>query len=154
VNSWKIILPTVVIFGAGVLTGGLLVDHVQRPHFESHRSVAPAHSGGHRTPGLPPPRSEMLNQEFVSQLNRSLHLTPVQRQKITKIIAAGQERNHDLWKLVSPQFRAVMQDTHEHIRAVLTPEQRKQFEELLKQFRSSGRHPADTNAPPANAADH
>ena len=27
-NSWKVILAAVVIFGAGVLTGGLLVDYV------------------------------------------------------------------------------------------------------------------------------
>jgi hypothetical protein len=28
VNSWKIILATVVIYGAGVMTGGLLVSYV------------------------------------------------------------------------------------------------------------------------------
>ena len=28
-NSWKIILAAVVIFGAGVITGGLLVNHVK-----------------------------------------------------------------------------------------------------------------------------
>ncbi len=31
-NSWKVILATVVIFGAGVLTGGLLVNYVEREH--------------------------------------------------------------------------------------------------------------------------
>jgi len=28
VNNWKVILATIVIFGAGVVTGGLLVSHV------------------------------------------------------------------------------------------------------------------------------
>jgi Spy/CpxP family protein refolding chaperone len=79
-------------------------------------------------------------------LNAALQLTPDQREKIGKIIANGQERNRDLWKLVSPQFREVMQDVRQHIRAVLTPEQRKQFEELMKQM-SPRRSPAPTNAP-------
>ena len=88
----------------------------------------------------------MLNQQFVEQLDAALHLTPEQREKIGKIIADGQERNRDLWKLVSPQFRSVMQDVRQHIRAVLTPEQKKQFEELMKQL-SPRRPPAPTNAP-------
>ena len=31
-NSWKVILATVVIFGAGVMTGGLLVNYVDHSH--------------------------------------------------------------------------------------------------------------------------
>ena len=31
-NSWKVILAAVVIFGAGVLTGGLLVNYVEPSH--------------------------------------------------------------------------------------------------------------------------
>ena len=75
-----------------------------------------------------------------------MQLTPEQREKIGKIISDGQERNHDLWKLVSPQFRGVMQDVHHRIRAELTPERRKQFEELIQQL--SPRKPlVSTNAP-------
>jgi hypothetical protein len=146
VNSWKIILATAVIFGCGVVTGGLLVNYVERAHPEiRHPAIAPRHD----RPGaqeLPLPRPQMLNQQFVEQLDATLHLTPEQREKIGEIIAEGQERNRDLWKLVSPQFRSVMQDVHQHIRAVLTPEQKKQFEELMKQL-SPRRPPASTNAP-------
>jgi hypothetical protein len=131
VNSWKIILATAVIFGCGVVTGGLLVNYVEHTYPESHRPFA---------------GPQILNRQFVEQLNAALQLTPDQREKIGKIIANGQERNRDLWKLVSPQFREVMQDVRQHIRAVLTPEQRKQFEELMKQM-SPRRSPAPTNAP-------
>jgi hypothetical protein len=135
VNSWKIILATAVIFGCGVVTGGLLVNYIEHAYPEIRRPFAG-------------PRPQILNEQFVEQLNTALQLTPEQREKIGKIIADGQERNRDLWKLVSPQFRGVMQDVHQRIRAVLTPEQRKQFEELMKQF-SPRRLPAPTNVPSA-----
>ena len=147
-NSWKIILATVVIFGCGVVTGGLLVNYVERAHAEIHRPAAAARRDRPGSPELPLPRPQMLNQQFVEQLDVALHLTPDQRQKISKIIADGQERNHDLWKLVSPQFRGVMQEVRQRIRAVLTPEQRRQFEELMKQLPPRW-PPAPTNAPSA-----
>ena len=31
-NNWKVIFATVVIFGAGVITGGLLVNYVNYSH--------------------------------------------------------------------------------------------------------------------------
>jgi hypothetical protein len=142
VNSWKIILATVVIFGAGVLTGGLLVDHVERLHPKNFRRFEADSQNG-----LPFPRPEILGKQFVQQLDDKLRLTPEQRDKIQKIIADGQQRNRDLWKLASPPFRAVMQDVHQKIREQLTTDQRKQFEEMLKQFHSP-RRPPPTNAPP------
>lgn len=141
-NSWKVILATIVIFGAGVITGGLLVNHVQRPQ-HLHESAGNRPAGGS---DLPPAqvRPEFLNKQFVEQLNDKLDLSPDQKQKIQKIISQGQQNTRDLWKLVSPQFRALMQETRQQIREILTPEQRKQFEILMKQQR----RPASTNAPP------
>jgi hypothetical protein len=142
VNFWKVILATIVIFGAGVITGGLLVDHVQRQ--PRHRTVeTPPPPGTPVTLPLPL-RPDVLNKQFVEQLDDKLGLSPDQKQKIQKIIAQGQQNTRDLWKLVSPQFRALMQDTRQQIREVLTPEQRKQFEALMKQQR----RPPPTNAPP------
>jgi hypothetical protein len=142
-NSWKIILATAVIFGCGVVTGGLLVNYVEHAHPEVRRPFAGPHP-------------QILNQQFVEQLDTTLHLTPEQREKIGKIIADGQEHNRDLWKLVSPQFRVVIQDVHQRIRAVLTPDQKKQFEQLMRQF-PPRRLPVPTNAPsslPSDALPH
>jgi hypothetical protein len=154
VNSWRIILATVVIFGSGVLTGGLLVNYVERAHPEVRRpSIAPRPDRA-VAPDLPLPLPQILNRQFVAQLDADLHLTPEQREKIGKIIADGQQRNRELWKLVSPQFRLVLQDVRQRIRAVLVPEQRKQFDALMKQL-TPRRPPATTNAPdmspPTNA---
>jgi hypothetical protein len=154
-NSWKIILAAVVIFGAGVITGGLLVDHVKdkRPiEVEAPGPVANSHpvAGNHeaaRPPEVPLPRlAERLSKEFVHRLNDSLHLTPQQRDAIAKIVADGQERNHVIWTNVAPQMRKVMVDVNQQIRAELTPEQLNQFEELMKP--RPPRRPSGTNAPP------
>jgi hypothetical protein len=154
VNYWKVILATVVIFGAGVFTGGLLVDFVNHspsrnphhsqantPHSQTNNPVAS------RPQEFPMPRlAEGMGKQFVQQLNDALHLTPDQRGKIEKIIAAGQEQNHAIWTNVAPQMRAVIQDVTQRIRTELTPEQLKPFEELLKH--PPHRPPSGTNAPP------
>lgn len=145
-NSLKIILAAVVFFGCGVVTGGLLVNYVERAHLEIRHPFAGQRHDRSGSQELQVPRPQILNQQFVEELDVALSLTPDQREKIGKIIADGQERNRDLWKLVSPQFREVMQDVRQRIRAELTPEQRKQFEDLMKQL-SPRRLPASTNAP-------
>jgi len=156
VNYWKVILATVVIFGAGVLTGGLLVDYVSHSHQKNpHRP--PANGGARsatnnppqvRLPEIPrPPLAEKMGKQFVQQLNDTLQLTPEQRVKIGKIIAEGQDRNRELWTNVAPKMRAVMEEVNQQIRAELTPEQLKSFEELLKH---PPRRPSGTNTPPAN----
>lgn len=146
-NSWNVILATIVIFGAGVITGGLLVDHVVHPA-AVHRPAEPKPPGPPATnesSDMPAPlRAQMMNKQFVGQLNDTLDLTPQQRQQIGKIISQGQQNTRDLWKLVGPQFQLVWRNTRQQIRLVLTPDQRKKFEALMKQQR----HPA-TNAPPA-----
>jgi len=159
-NSWKIILAIVVIFSAGVLTGGLLVNYVEQPHpndiqrppGEWNRHPQ-ANNRDHDQPDpqdLPKPRPpEMLSKQFVQQLDKTLHFTPEQRAAIAKIVADGQERNREIWTNVAPQFHKVLQDVRQQIREQLMPEQRKQFEELLKRFRPAGHHPQPPpNSPP------
>lgn len=144
-NYWKVILATIVIFGAGVITGGLLVNHVNHP---SHPFIIHAP----RPPGLPdenlPPelRPRLLNTNFVQRLNDRLDLTPKQAEQIRKIITQAQQNTHDLWKLVAPQFQLLWRDTSEKIKVVLTPEQQWKFDQLLRQQRLL-RHPLSTNAP-------
>jgi Spy/CpxP family protein refolding chaperone len=93
-----------------------------------------------------PRLAERMGKQFVQQLNDTLQLTPEQREKIEKIIADGQERNHEIWTNVAPKMRVVMQEVNQQIRAELTPEQQKQFEELLKH--PLRRQSSGTNAPP------
>ena len=158
-NSWKIILAIVVIFGAGALTGGLLVNYAELPHPKDVQR--PSDEGNPqpqannrdydqpRPQDLPKPRPpEMLGKQFVQQLDKSLHLTQEQRAAIAKIVADGQERNREIWTNVAPQMHKMLQDVRQQIREQLAPEQRKQFEELLKRFRPAGHHPQPPLTPP------
>jgi hypothetical protein len=157
VNNWKVIFATVVIFGAGVITGGLLVNYVQHPHFRSQHAKFPSVSETHpatnsitNNPTTHPPDNsklrppEILSKQFLQQLDGTLHLTADQRETIQKII--GESQN---------QIRKVVQDGRLEIREVLTPDQQKQFDELVKR---PFRHPIyGTNAPatlpvPTNSA--
>lgn len=137
-NSWKVILATIVIFGAGVVTGGLLVNYVDHGRPANHRPANP------REPEEFVPAPEILKTNFIQRLDNSLHLTTDQRAQIEKIIADGQSQNQKLWKMVAPQFRPIMQDTRQKIRAVLTDEQKKEFEQLLHRPRRAANF---TNAP-------
>ena len=159
-NSWKIILAIVVIFGAGALTGGLLVNYAELPHPKDVQR--PSDEGNPqpqannrdydqpRPQDLPKPRPpEMLGKQFVQQLDKSLHLTQEQRAAIAKIVADGQERNREIWTNVAPQMHKMLQDVRQQIREQLTPEQTKQFEEMIKRFRPSGHRPRPLpNSPP------
>jgi hypothetical protein len=149
VNYWKVIFATIVIFGAGVITGGLLVNHVAHPQhpFNVFHPPKPPGTSPAVYENLPPElRPRLLNTNFVQRLDEKLNLTPKQEEQIRKIIAQSQQNTHDLWKLVAPQFQLLWHDTSEQIKDVLTPEQKWEFDQLLKQRQM--RRQLSTNAPP------
>ncbi|MBI3853425.1 MAG: hypothetical protein HY298_24525 [Verrucomicrobia bacterium] len=132
-NTWKVILATMVIFGTGVITGGLVVrqsGNIRPPHFSQF--------AGEPRP-LPPlpdaeiPPGHLQRFEFINRVQRELNLRPDQRARIERIISEGQVRTKEMWEPVAKQMRQEMQQVRERIRAELTPEQRLRFEELLKQ---------------------
>jgi len=156
VNSWNLILATVVIFGAGVITGGLLVDHVIQPHAKSshHAPAAPAAGTASISNNLPVMRSvdifnlkqpELLTQDFVQKLDDQLQLTPVQRDAIQKIITTGQAQNHGIVTNCTAQYHQVLQEVRQHIREQLNPDQLKEFEKLLKQMHPPAHKTTGTN---------
>lgn len=164
-NTWKIALATVVIFGAGVVIGGVLVRYTE--------DAKPARSQ-HTVPLWPPPRGlvqgrqpeaqqnlERQQAEFIRGLQRELKLTREQRDRIDRTIRDGQERSKAIWSKVAPELHKEMEEVKDRIRTELTPEQRARFEEVLKQRQhrrleeSQGaargaRLPRDARPPPAN----
>jgi hypothetical protein len=157
VNSWKIILATIVIFAAGVTTGGLLVNHIDRANRMNRRPPGMPEMrppGGEREPGrgmgmeFPRPRQpDLLNTNFVRRLDDALKLTADQRSAIEKIIAEGQDQNHSIWTNNAEQMRRVMQDVRRRLHDALAPDQQKKFDELMR--RAPRRPPGATNAPDA-----
>src|SRR5690606_743770 len=60
-------------------------------------------------------------------------LTPEQRGRIVQIMSEGQERIRQLRQSIDPDIRREMEKTHEQIQALLNPEQRERFQQLMKQ---------------------
>jgi len=155
VNAWKIILATVVIFGAGVVTGGLVVRRANHLSAKQLRVLASAPQPGHWTPPLREfPRRpenelqlsfEQRRMEFLRNATRELKLTPPQRERIEQLLRESQEDTRKLWEQFRPQMRKELAEVTEKIREELTPAQRKRFEELMK--RQQTRRVED--APPA-----
>jgi Spy/CpxP family protein refolding chaperone len=133
VNTWKVILATMVIFGTGVVTGGLLVRHA-----EHGRDRRPQRASG-AVHAAQPSLAGIMRIEFLRRMERELDLTPEQREPIDKVLKEGQERTKKLTETVEPRRREEFKKTIEEFRAVLTPEQRKRFDELVKQQQQRSR---------------
>jgi len=68
-----------------------------------------------------PGRPEILSKDFLQRLDTELRLNKDEHEAVQKIISDGQN-----------QMRKVLQDARLEIREVLTPQQRDQFDELMK----------------------
>ena len=158
-NTWKVILATLVIFGTGVITGGLLVTHNERakqrqfwqlnrldknrqPRTEFREPAPPPGS----TPNVvtePMPRQPnllpaMLRMDLLQRIERQMDLTTGQREKIEEILREGQERTHQIMEPVHGELQKQVRSTRERIREVLTEEQQRQFDELMRPQRRGG----------------
>ncbi len=122
-----------VIFGAGVVTGGLLVQHVHPA-----RDRRPQRSGTALRMAQPPSPG-LLRFEFLRRMERDLDLTAEQREPIDRILKEGQDRMKKLMETVEPRRREELKRTIDEFRGVLTPEQQKRFDELLKQQQQRAR---------------
>jgi hypothetical protein len=156
VNVWKVILVTLIIFGAGVITGGVVARRTHsRPAEESWRHSTTNRMGQ----GFRPER--VLRMDFVTRAKEELGLTPEQLEQIELIVKESQTRTREIWDQVSPQMRAEVKATQDKIRELLTPAQRETYEELMKQrhsqrnFERERREPAPDPSPapqaPSNA---
>jgi Spy/CpxP family protein refolding chaperone len=124
-NYWKVILATVVIFGAGVVTGGLLVRLARTP-------VPPPPSRGQLRPA-DPVSAGGLRLEFLRRAQRELELTADQRDRLGRILRESQDRTKKLMEPVAPQIREELRRTRAEFVEALTPEQRIRFNELARQ---------------------
>jgi hypothetical protein len=150
VNTWKIILATVVIFVAGAITGGLVVgfsDQSRALHKGSKSPDVVSASNTNHEIRVPAPMFGPLRKDFIDRLQKELKINVTQREHIEKIICEGQEQLRNVWWEVEPDIHDILNETKNKIRAELTEAQQAQFEELLKSRSHNPAKPA-TNAPP------
>jgi Spy/CpxP family protein refolding chaperone len=136
VKIWKVILAVVVIFGAGFVTGGLLVRTQER------RNVKPPPA----VPGGPPGSGlwGVSRTQFVDKMNRHLDLTPEQCGRIDKIMKESHDRMAKLWEPIAPLARQETKNVREQIFTVLTPGQCSKFDEVFKPKNKKDRSSTNT----------
>ena len=125
-NAWKPILAALVIFAAGVVTGGLTVQ-IRQPR-------PTPNSGGNppirKVPAMP---REAQLRELSRRMQAELDLAPEQRERIEGIVRDSQERmksvRDEVGKKIGEEFREMLHK----IRSELTVDQRRKFAEIMKQ---------------------
>lgn len=125
------------IFGTGVVTGGLLVRYVDQTSAHHPKRAQEARPSQSWSPGS-------MRLDFLRRVGAELDLTPEQRESVDKILKDSQERTHKLMEPVAPKLREEFQRAKEEFRAVLTPEQLKRFDEINRQQQRprEQRHPS------------
>ena len=151
-NTWKVILATLVIFVAGIVTGGVMVGFgvrtkeratrqfdKNRPNREFPNAPLGMNPGGNPNPRERPlnfpqnRQTRLLSQALVEKLHKEVGLTQGQREKIEQIISEGQQRNKEIMERVTPDLRSAMMETQRKMRDILTEPQLAKFDDLMKQ---------------------
>ncbi len=108
------VLATVIIFAAGVVTGGKLIGKA---------SVEPR----------PPPPTQGFQLARLDQLQRlinQMNLAPEQRLRINRLIRDRQEYIADLMRIIEPDLPGVFVKLRGNINQELLPDQRLELDEM------------------------
>jgi len=128
VNAWKPILAAAVIFVAGVVTGGFVVDiGAPKPPRAFPRERGPRNAE-HR------PGSMMEGQLnwLMKRIKRDLNLTDDQAAKVESAFTASRDEMKTCWEEIQPRMRASTEKLKEALRDDLTGEQIAKFEKYLR----------------------
>ena len=151
-KSWQVCLVLIAIFAVGGISGGLVAYRVARRHMPLP---------------LPPEAWGARRFEHVAQ---ELQLTPEQKARIKPIVKRNIEEIEKLHRQSMHEVRGILERMETDIAAELTPEQRTQYEQFLKERREArkqmqeprgmrgerdrppGRSPGEKPPPPAPEA--
>jgi Spy/CpxP family protein refolding chaperone len=142
VSYWKPILAALVIFAAGVVTGGLTLDLGTSKPDERKWSSRPNNPGtGGAWQGRSREARERHLSEVCSRMAHDLGLSEEQRDRIEGIIRDTHEKVRAMVDEISPGTRNAFKEMEEAIKAELTPEQVEKFEEINKRRQRAFRGP-------------
>ena len=110
--KWKLAFAFLLVFVAGVTTGGLLSTLHVRHHF------------------LGPPHSGEVGDRMREHLRRALDLTPEQAVKIAPIVDATSAKLESIRVETAQRVRNAMDESERQISPQLTPEQQKKLQKL------------------------
>ena len=110
--KWKLAFALLLVFVAGVTTGGLLSTLHVRHHF------------------LGPPHSGDVAGRMREHLRRALDLTPEQAAKIAPIVDATSAKLEAIRVETAQRVRSAMEESERQISPELSPEQQKKLQKL------------------------
>jgi len=100
-------------------------------HAQGTKAETPRHNSAQGRPA-PPYSAGGIRLEFLRRAQRELVLNPEQRERIERILKESQERTREIMEPVSEDLREEVEKTKQEFLAVLSPEQRRRFDELVK----------------------
>jgi Spy/CpxP family protein refolding chaperone len=110
--KWKLAFAFLLVFVAGVTTGGLLGTLHVRRHF------------------LGPPHSGEMGDRMREHLRRALDLTPAQAAKIAPIVDATSAKLEAIRVETAQRVRNAMEESERQISPELTPDQQKKLHQM------------------------
>jgi len=137
VSVWKVILATLVIFGAGIIAGASFINRLHQT-----APVAAGHDASNRHPLNPwetpvintnnAPRSVRAKNDFLNRFGQQLEINSEQRTRIEQILGDSQKRTKEISDSVAPYLREEVRHTRELIRNELTTEQLVKYDEIFR----------------------
>ena len=128
--KWKLVFAFLLVFVAGVTTGGLLSSLHMRRYF------------------LGPPHSGAVGDRMREHLRRALDLTPEQAVKIAPIVDATSAKLESIRVETAQRVRNAMEESERQISPELTPEQQKKLQKLKAQHQKTLMHHGFMPPPP------
>jgi Spy/CpxP family protein refolding chaperone len=131
--KWKLAFAFLLVFVAGVTTGGLLSTLHVRRHF------------------LGPPHSGAVGDRMREHLRRALDLTPEQAAKIAPIVDATSAKFEAIRVETAQRVRNAMEESERQISPELTPEQQEKLHKMKLQHHKIMMHHGFTPPPPPDS---
>lgn len=113
--KWKLMFAFLLVFVAGVTTGGFMATLHMRHHF------------------LGPPHSGEVGDRMREHLRRALDLTPEQAATISPIVDATSAKLEAIRIETARRVRSAMEEAEGQISPQLTPEQQKKLQKLKQE---------------------
>jgi Spy/CpxP family protein refolding chaperone len=112
-----------VVFLLGALLGGF-GTHLWAQHVSGQQTEQQLRKGM----GMPP------RDQVVANFTRELQLTPDQQQQLGAIIDSTQAKVRALYPPVEAQKEEIRNESHERVRAILTPSQIPAFDDFMRRL--------------------
>jgi Spy/CpxP family protein refolding chaperone len=125
-NKLKLATGIVLIFALGILTGVFGSGMYFKSRIDRFRESGP----------------QMRKEMLMKRLTRRLDLTPQQQEKVTVIFEEMREQLFSLRTKHRPEMERIREQGHARIKAILSPEQQKRFDEMMARLKERRRRKA------------